>query len=67
MSELTTVPDFVSVPFLYSDLTRDLGRVLMFFFRFAWQVKMRLPTLLTVAFLAFDIRVRVEIEVQVWF
>ena len=39
----------------------------MFFFRFAWQVKVRLPTLLTVAFLAFDIRVRVEIEVQVWF
>lgn len=67
MSDLTTVPDLVSAPFLYTDLTRDLGRALMFFFRFAWQVKMRLPALLTVAFLAFDIRVRVEIEVQVWF
>ncbi|KAK7111673.1 hypothetical protein V1264_011268 [Littorina saxatilis] len=66
MSELLLLPDTVSVhvPPLYLDLTREFSRVLMFFFCFAWKVKIRLPTLLTVAFLAFDIRVRVEIEVQ---
>ena len=67
MSVLTTVPDVVSAATFYTDLSRVLGRVLVFFFHFAWRVKVRLPALLTVAFLAFDIRVRVEIEVQVWF
>lgn len=46
------------------DLSRDVSRVLMFFFRLAWKVKISLPTLVTVTFMAFDIRVRLEIEVQ---
>lgn len=54
------------VPVIYNDLSGHLSKVLMFFFQFAWKVKMRLPTLLTVVFMAFDVRVRVEIEIQNW-
>lgn len=56
--------DIISPTICYTDITRNITRMLLFFFQFAWKVKIRLPTLLTVAFLAFDIRVRVEIEVQ---
>lgn len=63
MSQPLTSLDLVVTP-IFTDISINLSRVLLFFFRFAWQVKVRLPILLTVAFLAFDIRIRVEIEVQ---
>jgi hypothetical protein len=63
MSDLAeTVYDVV--PILSIEASQTLSRMLMFFFNLAWKVKVQLPTLLTVAFLSFDIRVRVEIEIQ---
>ena len=49
-------------------VSEEAGRatnILLFFFRFAWLSKIRLPTILTVVFLAFDIRVRLEMEVNI--
>lgn len=48
---------------LYSDLSKGLGKTLMFLFRLAWFSKIRLPAYLTFIFLAADIRLSIEIVV----
>ena len=43
-----------------------VSHILLFFFRFAWLSKVQLPTILTVIFLAFNIRVRLDINIDIW-
>lgn len=45
----------------YASFARSLSRILLFFFRFAWQTKFSLPYLLNSTMLALDFRVRVVI------
>ena len=41
-----------------------LQKIILFFFRLAWQSRLRLPYLLSVVLMALDIRVRVELHVN---
>lgn len=46
---------------LYVAFSGRVRPVLLFFIRFAWFSKIRIPILLTVASMAFDVRVRLEV------
>ena len=59
MSEITS-----AISANYSEFSTSLSRTLMFFFQLAWRLKFRLPSLITAIFLAFDIRVSVEIQLE---
>ena len=47
---------------VYHNASGGLARILLFFFKLAWQARYRLPSLLTSLFMALDIRVRVEAQ-----
>ena len=49
---------------IYQGFSRKLSHTLMYFFQLAWSSRIRLPSLLVVTNLLFNIRLRVEIQIN---
>ena len=49
---------------IYPDFSEKLSKTLCFFFRLAWMSRFRLPAYLTILFLAADVRLSVEINMN---
>ncbi|CAL1290356.1 unnamed protein product [Larinioides sclopetarius] len=46
------------------NLMKSLSNILSFFFRLAWESRIRLPVILTVWFMVLDVRMQLEINVN---
>jgi len=46
----------------YQAFRSQLSELLLFFFRFAWNSRFKLPYILSSAFMIFDVRVQIDIQ-----
>ncbi|GBM07270.1 hypothetical protein AVEN_187835-1 [Araneus ventricosus] len=46
------------------NMMKSLSNILSFFFRLAWESRIRLPVILTVWFMVLDVRMQLEINVN---
>lgn len=50
---------------MYEVFSKHLTRSLVFFFNLAWESRLRLPLIITISFMVLDVRMQLEINVNV--